>query len=1193
MKSRPKSGPLLKPYDPVVKDYKMYKSGKFWRFAFTMFAGTVIGGGSIIGPSILSTSGLQVTRAAAGDTISETRPSDAYVNIRGTEVHATITVSGIDDGSGHIAVDQPVSVTVDGLPKEVYLERVTLVNTTTGAESDPVQLDFGDRSETGGVPLLGWFSSTTVAGAGGFKYTFPADIVEQLFGESGGYVGIYVQPLSPNPTLLKDIQISNDDGVVLNPGDTGSTGSTGDTGDTGDTAPVAETFTVNYKYLDDDGNEIPDSAQSIDLPLDGNIDFTPLSAPANYEFSPAKTTTNLDSTTQSVLQSTFAKATNFADLTTSLADLGLDSPNEFKDHGISELTITYQGKKTQGAPITVNFISASDPTKQVKKSVTLTGTLGASVDFSQIDKTVDDWTLTDDGTSAALTYGDSPQSVDISYTQKKHNVTFNLVDPDGNPVKNTEGKSTFGTSTGYTAGSAIAPAKYWNFNVPGYTMQEASKSKTQYYTVTSSDDQVFDVVYDKIPTGTVTVNLVDQNGKLVEAGSKKNTYSYTGPIGEAVDFSKLGIDKDIAGYELVTDGTTTATTIVADNTTVDIAYKKKAGVLVELVDDNGTVISLDGYTTTYQIDAAVGDVLTSADFAKANINKELPGYRLKNDGTSTAYTVTDSDSNLVKIVFEKIPDVTLTVNLVDTDGKAVTNTDGKSVYTLSGQPDTDVDWTAAGINKTVTGYQLAGDGTIAPLKFAEGMPVVKITFAKEWKVTVSFVDEAGSSLQNTDGQSSVDYTGVTGDTLDFAGLNKTVDGYTVETDPTASSYIIQTGDTQSLKIVYKANGPHIYTPTEPGNQNDGDPIGVTSRYLIATVGTHIHYTGDVSGLPTDKEIEGTSIYRTATIDDSGTIHYTPWTTNPSGTPGSDDTILLSGITNAPQYVPVVAGAKAVIDDTTNQDIKSPDLQGVAKTVGNVSGVGGGFVGKNGFTAFVVTRNVNYTADTPNLQWHQPPTATTDPHYDATHKTLTVTVTEVKDGNKTIQNTQTVTLTREYQKDDNSDSNEATAYGDWTVANTYSEYTPTTYDGYTADKQIVASKTSTDDGSNVDALVALMQAADGDADQTANVTVTYTKDPKLVVHPAPDDPTAKHYDETHKTLTIIVDAIKDGETQQLDKQELTFSRTYTTDENDPSDTVVEYGAWTQDTAFKTVTPEVISGYTVNPTVIPQFSSQVQR
>ncbi|WP_056989699.1 KxYKxGKxW signal peptide domain-containing protein [Lacticaseibacillus camelliae] len=219
MKSRPKNSPLVGRSDPVAKDYKMYKAGKFWRFAFTMFAGTVIGGSMMTLPNLLPDSGIHVVKAAAGDPLSETRNSDVYNTINGKKVYATITVSGTDDGNGHLAVNKPIELTVDGLPKAIYLEPVTLANTTTGTKSDPVELNIGQVGQTGG--FFGFGASKTVSGAGVLTYTFDAATVEKLFGESGGHVAVYVQPLSPNATELQDIEISNDDGEILTPPDKG------------------------------------------------------------------------------------------------------------------------------------------------------------------------------------------------------------------------------------------------------------------------------------------------------------------------------------------------------------------------------------------------------------------------------------------------------------------------------------------------------------------------------------------------------------------------------------------------------------------------------------------------------------------------------------------------------------------------------------------------------------------------------------------------------------------------------------------------------------------------------------------------------------------------------------------------------------------------------------------------------------
>lgn len=686
MKSRPKSGHLLKPYDPVVKDYKMYKAGKFWRFAFTMFAGAVLTGGTFTSALILPTTGSQVVEAAdETSTVEEVYNKSFLDTLKLTNPNATTSVDGQiivtagvrevqngDTTKKYLAYDQPITVTFKRFSKigaikvmgsssngsilssilgaiagwvsdirnvmgggkgsfqqdytyhlsnESEMANIDAVTQTLlhGTDDEVANLKTGDLFRMAPLtdagllkigtttqsaldkPSMNYNTDATWAAqtfetanlftvnkddnSSSLTVTLTADQVKAAFADHGGYLMLWPNK-ALNDAVITDLIIPSvdgdiGDGVKVDVGTptTGSTGDTGDTGDTGETTtpPITDGFPVTYKYIDENGQEIPDSTKTIQIAKDGTIDYTPQDAPAGYEFDPAKTQVTMppDAKPESVAAAKTMLQTSktFAGVTNTMSMYGLDSAANFIEFGSDGVTITYQGKKTQGEPVTVNFINAADPSKPIKQAVTLTGTIGDAVDFSSINKSIHDWTLTEDGTTTPINFTDKAQTVDLKYTQNTHKLFLNLVDNQGNPVKNKDGVSTIrvGTKT-YTAGTGVS-TKGYNYTVPGYQIQPNQSLTQMMYATTADGDQYADVYFDKIPTATVTINLKDQaTQQLVEAGNKLNTYSYTGPIGEAIDFATLNIDKDITGYELVKDNTLTPT-VVADNTTIDILYK--------------------------------------------------------------------------------------------------------------------------------------------------------------------------------------------------------------------------------------------------------------------------------------------------------------------------------------------------------------------------------------------------------------------------------------------------------------------------------------------------------------------------------------------------------------------------------------------------------------------------------------------
>ncbi|WP_407895503.1 MucBP domain-containing protein [Lacticaseibacillus sp. N501-2] len=855
----------------------------------------------------------------------------------------------------------------------------------------------------------------------------------------------------------------------------GST-STG-TDDPGDTTPTTDGFPVTYKYLDENGTEIPNSAKTAHVAKDGEIDFNPLDPPSGYTFDPAKTTLDVGSVIANEIQSSFSDAKDFDSLNSSMKTMGLTNPNQYTDYGSDELTITYKGKKTDAG----------------------------------------------------------------------HHVSIHLVDADGNPVKNTNGVSTIEAGKYlYSPGAGIDTSGY-NYKVDGYTMRP--NPATTHYTVTDAvGDQVITVVYDK---------------------NKSTTGGDDGGTG-------------------TTDQTTTGT------------------VKVKLVDTEGKVVTNDAGQTELSYSGTIGDPIVVPDEAKKVTGRSITGG---GDGT-LGKLFTEAPQEL-KITYTPAPAPATTgkiiVKLVDKNGDPVKNKSGQSSYEIPGKIGTQVDTSV--VDKQVDGYHIAAgdDGTAKTLTITTADPqVVKIIYtptpATTGTITVKLVDKNGDPVKNKSGQSSYEIPGEIGSQANTTVVDKEVDGYHIAAgdDGTAKPLTI-TADAQTVKITYTKDGARVYTPDNPGTFKGGDPTQVYQRYLIGRLTNRVVYKGDIAELPEqhDFDDESVTVYRTATVAEDGSIVYTPWTTDPSGLGGSDDTTLLAGIPDDATHVPVVAGAKATIDAETNQAISSDDLPLVTKTKGNIDATGGGTIGSKAYNQFTVTRTVNYTSDEPKPEWHDAPSDKTDDRYAETHKTLTIKIVANKDSQTTTQATQHVTFTRKYQIDANHPDLGVIDYGEWIADSDTNggfmyddtdvlkaSYTPTPFDHYTVTPTTVDKSTLDDQQKTVGDEITATAADTKDADNEITVTVNY--EPTAVdriEHPAPPEEDNAHYNETHKQLTVTVQAVQpDGTTKNVGTQTLNFTRTYFTDGNatgDDADKTIDLGTWKQAEPFASVTPDAIDGFTADP------------
>ncbi|WP_461215778.1 MucBP domain-containing protein, partial [Lacticaseibacillus sp. GG6-2] len=836
------------------------------------------------------------------------------------------------------------------------------------------------------------------------------------------------------------------------------------TPDEPDTTPTTDGFPVTYKYLDENGTEIPNSAKTAHVAKDGEIDFNPLDPPSGYTFDPAKTTLDVGSVIANEIQSSFSGAKDFDSLNSSLKNIGLTNPNQYTDYGSDELTITYKGAKVEQKKYQawLEFVDEDGNVIQQRRSLGLQPA-GQGVKTVDIDVTIDNYTL----------IGENPIAVHYVFT-----------------------------------------------DVPDQTVTLTYKKNDAGGTGTP----------DQTTTGTVKVKLVDTDGKVVTNDAGQSELSYSGTIGDPI--------------------------VVPDEA------------------------------------------------------KKVTGRSITGGGDGTLNKIYTKNPQELKITYTPAPAPattgTIDIYLVDKNGDPVKNKSGQSKIPFSGKIGTQID--TKGIDKEVDGYHIAAgdDGTAKTLTITADPQVVKIIYTKTpattGMITVKLVDKNGDPVKNKSGQSSYEIPGEIGSQANTTVVDKEVDGYHIAAgdDGTAKPLTITAG-AQTVKITYTKDGARVYTPDDPGTFKGGDPTQVYQRYLIGRLTNRVVYKGDIAELPEqhDFDDESVTVYRTATVAEDGSIVYTPWTTDPSGLGGSDDTTLLAGIPDDATHVPVVAGAKATIDAETNQAISSDDLPLVTKTKGNIDATSGSTIGSKAYNQFTVTRTVNYTSDEPKPEWHDAPSDKTDDHYAETHKTLNIKIVANKDSQTTTQATQHVTFTRKYQIDANHPDQGVIDYGEWIADSDTNggfmyddtdvlkaSYTPTPFDHYTVTPTTVDKSTLDDQQKTVGDEITATAADTKDADNEITVTVNY--EPTAVdriEHPAPPEEDNAHYNETHKQLTVTVQAVQpDGTTKNIGTQTLDFTRTYFTDGNatgDDADKTIDLGTWKQAEPFASVTPDAIDGFTADP------------
>ncbi|WP_238475780.1 MucBP domain-containing protein, partial [Lacticaseibacillus baoqingensis] len=899
-------------------------------------------------------------------------------------------------------------------------------------------------------------------------FTLSADQVKQAFGDKGGYLYVKI-PGKMSSLKITDLIVPGADGsigtdakveVVDTPTDTST--------DTPTDTPDTTGFPVTYKYVDENGQEIPNSAQSTKVPEGSKIDFNPLDPPSGYTFDPAKTTLDVGSAIAGEIQNIVSGVKDFASLNTTLGNMQLTDPSQYADYGSDELTITYKGTK---------------------------------------------------------------DAVKVA-----HPATVIFADKDGNPLLNAKGDKLrvdqpLGT---HTEGTSV-PTDGFSHEIEGYTMIGEDPIPEHYY-------------------------FTDEPNQIVILKYEKNDAGGTGT------------------------GTGTDTPTAIGKITVNLVGE----------DHHALVVPSDpNFQQTYYPEGYIGTTIADGTInADGIINKEAPGFTIIEDQTIGA-TFTDKDQTLLIVYKPVVTKGTITVNLVDENNQPVKNTDGKPSIDLEGNIGDPI--TSVALNKDVPGHKITTDGTTDATftKTAQTLTIKYAPVVTKGTITVNLVDENNQPIKNTDGQSSIDLKGNIGDSITSVALNKDVPGHKITTDGTTDAIFTKTA--QTLTIKYATDGPRVFTPGNPGSTLNGDPITVTSRYLIGTVQANVKYNGD--GAPEEKKGSPIQIYRTATLDASGAPVYTPWTTNSTGVGGNDTDVLLTPITESD--IPTVANKVGTIVDETNKAITSADLPLVGKKVtasdGSVliDGSQNTNIGGKYLTNFIATRVVNYGANQPDLQWHDAPKDPKDPLYKDTHKALHPTMMMIKDGETTPQdnNEDDVVLTRQYQIDDNDPDSGVKDYGPWIVDDTGKfmtvGYTPVIYDGYKASPAKIDQNTQDDDHKTVTEELAAMTAETADQDKKITFTINYDKEKaELVEHPAPNEPSDVNYHDTHKFLNVTINGDQNGQKKQLYTGKVEFNRTYFTEKGDTTNKVVEYGDWQQAAPFATFTPEPVDGATPTPAQVTE-------
>ncbi|MEF8755424.1 MAG: cadherin-like domain-containing protein [Accumulibacter sp.] len=571
------------------------------------------------------------------------------------------------------------------------------------------------------------------------------------------------------------------------------------------------------------------------------------------------------------------------DVTHVYAD-GLSSPTITVDLVDEDGTYINAGSKA----VTVNNVAptiALGGGASVDEGATYTLTLGAVSDpgVDSVTSYVVHW---GDGTSD--TYG---AAGDVTHVYadglSSPTITVDLVDEDGTHI-NAGSKAVTVNNVAPTialgGGASVDEGATYTLTL-GAVSDPGSDSVTSYVvhwgdgtsdTYGAAGD-VTHVYADGLSSPTITVDLVDEDGTHINAGSKAVTVNNVAPTialggGASVDEGAtytltLGAVSD-PGVDSVTsyvvhwgDGTSDTYGAAGDVTHVYADGLSSPTITVDLVDEDGTYINAGSKAVTVNnvaptialgggasVDEGATYTLTLGAVSDPGVDSVTSYVVHWGDGTSDTY---GAAGDVTHVYADGLSSPTITVDLVDEDGtyinagsKAVTVNNVAPTIALGGGASVDEGATYTltlgavsdpGVD-SVTSYVVHwGDGTSDTYGAAGDVTHVYADGLSSPTITVDLVDEDGTHINA--GSKAVTVNNVA-PTIALSGAANVVEDtvYTLNlgsiTDPgsdTVTSYVVHWGD--GTDDTYAAGGDVTHTYADPGNY----PISVD---VVDEDGTH-------------------------------------------------------------------------------------------------------------------------------------------------------------------------------------------------------------------------------------------------------------------------------------------------------------------------------------------------------------------
>ncbi|WP_461240502.1 LPXTG cell wall anchor domain-containing protein [Paucilactobacillus sp. N302-9] len=385
----------------------------------------------------------------------------------------------------------------------------------------------------------------------------------------------------------------------------------------------------------------------------------------------------------------------------------------------------------------------------------------------------------------------------------------------------------------------------------------------------------------------------------------------TDPIGTQIEY--------LTGTVYVTTTYKGAGDAMPDSTTdVPVAIYRSA-----TVGADGKTVSYGAWTTNEDGVTAPTDGNIVEAFTAPTIN----GYAVTTTGDVDALTPTK-----LKILSDTIgAPVPFTTKYVRT--ATYTGTD----YTPSnpGKEGTDPEGTQDEyLNGTITvNTNYKGGGDSRPANTSKDVNVYRSAHLEDGKVVYT----AWTTNKN----------GVTvSDNLVAAFVPTEITGYTVTTGGSTDAYTA--ADFATITDSAGATTPYAttitrtatytatnYTPTTPG-ETGKDPEGTQAEYLTGTITVKSNYTGAGDATPANTT-DDVHVYRSAHVQDDGTVAYSAWTTNPDGVTASTDLVDAFAPTAVKGYSVETSGADgaysaadfATITDAA--DAKTPYVTTIERT----------------------------------------------------------------------------------------------------------------------------------------------------------------------------------------------------------------------------------------------------------------------